>query len=91
MSARPHSPGIPLAAGGVNWGRSENAEEGAVQDIEIVYVGPLGSVVVPDLGPVECEHGKPVKVPGELAERLLEQTENWRRAVRARASGGQEE
>jgi len=60
-------------------------------EVEIVYVGPLVSVVVPEHGSDEFPHGKPVKVAGALAERLLEQKANWAKAPRGRVAAGEEE
>lgn len=54
--------------------------------MKLEYVGPHDAVTVPDLDPVrEIRRGEAVEVPEELAERLLEQSANWRKAKAAPA------
>lgn len=50
---------------------------------QVQYVGPFTAVdVVTDDGLLAVEHGQTVEVDGELAKRLLEQPDNWRKPGR---------
>lgn len=56
--------------------------------MRVTYIGPNASVDVPALGMV-AQHGVPLEIPDDAAERLLEQETNWRsepKTPRKRAS-----
>lgn len=64
--------------------------------MRIEYIGLFDEVIVPALLDQQgyartVRRGEPVDVPEELAERLLEQTANWRKApADARRKSGDE-
>ena len=49
--------------------------------MKLIYVGPHDAVTValPYGGAVEIKHGENANLPDSLAERLLEQPENWKK------------
>lgn len=57
----------------------------------IKYTGPFDAVDVPDAGLEGVAQGAVVEVDDDMADRLLEQPDNWRRAPKPRKRpGGQE-
>lgn len=50
--------------------------------MKIVYVGPLGAVIIAPPGgrEIDARHGDPIEVPDALGENLLAQADNWQPA-----------
>ena len=57
--------------------------------MKLVYVGPHDTVTVPLPygGAVEVKHGEAADLPNSLAERLLEQPDNWEKPKAAPKGG----